>query len=378
MILLVLLLAVCCSGRSHAVIVPGKTVLRSLTQAGSPSGSLRQSLRLRHEFRYSWDSADLDVGLETFMNQSTKKAGIGTLRPERPFLIRTLGQESDGPNQSGLQLERFLWSKESGKYSFRIGRQPITLGRGQAFSVLDLINPFSPHSVDPSYKPGVDALRVTMHASDTSSIEWIHALNRSSSDYASLLRYSFLQAGRDHEILAGRYRQMDFLGFALEGQLLPDFGIAFEGLLLGLNQNAISAATMTVRRYYSRERELALGYYYHELGAKDRQGLNALPLSFAYREQWLTMAARNAIRLSYTQKLGPLLGFGLALTRNLDDDSMFLQPHISYNLGNNVDVSLFLYHGFGTSRDSSSLLLPRRSEYGDSGSGAVLFLTWSF
>ncbi|MBT8492696.1 MAG: hypothetical protein KJO07_06520 [Deltaproteobacteria bacterium] len=53
-----------------------------------------------------------------------------------------------------------------GRLTVTAGRQPVTFGRGQLWSPLDLVGTFALTEVDRDYKPGVDALRLDLGIGD--------------------------------------------------------------------------------------------------------------------------------------------------------------------------------------------------------------------
>ncbi len=67
-------------------------------------------------------------------------------------------------DQSQLTLrDRIDWGfvrLTKGRYSFTVGRQPITFGRGVLWTPEDLVDPFSPFQIDTEFKPGLDAARI--------------------------------------------------------------------------------------------------------------------------------------------------------------------------------------------------------------------------
>lgn len=62
------------------------------------------------------------------------------------------------------RVDRLVLSAKLPSVDVSVGRQPISFGSGRVFTPLDLVNPFSPATIDAEYKPGVDAVRVDGYA----------------------------------------------------------------------------------------------------------------------------------------------------------------------------------------------------------------------
>jgi len=106
--------------------------------------------------------------------------------------VLSLGQGSHAPlwlplewtatDRSGYQVtNRIDWAyvrHRSRNVSFTLGRQPVTIGRGQIWTPEDLLAPFSPLQFNTDFKPGVDALRVDWNASSDTSLLLVGALGK--------------------------------------------------------------------------------------------------------------------------------------------------------------------------------------------------------
>jgi hypothetical protein len=76
---------------------------------------------------------------------------------------------------------RIDWAYVRGTFgglSVTLGRQPVTLGRGQLWTPEDLLVPFSPLQLDTEYKPGIDAARVDFTLSDRSTLLVVGSLGK--------------------------------------------------------------------------------------------------------------------------------------------------------------------------------------------------------
>ncbi|MGH7143704.1 MAG: hypothetical protein ACREJ2_06145 [Planctomycetota bacterium] len=109
-------------------------------------------------------------------------------------------------------LDRLLFAWHPNWGEVTVGRQAIGLGRGVLFGALDLFAPFSPLAVDREWRPGVDAVRVERHLTDSSSIEAIAVGGTDWAQSAGLVRMRGYLGPADAEIMAGVRAQDLFAG----------------------------------------------------------------------------------------------------------------------------------------------------------------------
>ena len=86
-------------------------------------------------------------------------------------------EEAVDPSVMSLQgrTDRLNLSMTAGPLTLTVGRQPITLGHGFAFTPMDLVSPFFPTTVDQEYKPGVDAVTADLFFGMSTQVSLITA-----------------------------------------------------------------------------------------------------------------------------------------------------------------------------------------------------------
>lgn len=370
----------------------GKTTIRSTAQRASTnlnfpglsSTAYISEWKIRRDTLFKTGPGHLETALEASIRPSSSQnlilpsgAGAG-VNPATAFEIKDLDWNGNDNLRGRLRLDRFNYSQDLGPYSFTLGRQAITLGKGRSFSVLDVLNPFSPQSLDTTYKPGIDALRLEKILGDTGGIEFIITARANQGRESIIAKYRQLVGSLDMELVLGEFRQRKLLGLSLEGEmqqlgLHAEIGLIERDPLVDAyfngNGNYALAGVLGLEKRLNSDDSISIAYLYHELGAKNLLQLNQSIFHGPILERWLWNSSRQYLRFSLTKKLEPLKTFFSSLQYNLEDDSIFFQPGISYNLSSNLDLSLFAWQGFGKIRNS---------EFADTGLGFGLFIKWVF
>ena len=77
--------------------------------------------------------------------------------------------------QSSVSIDRLWYHWRHKSFDITIGRQAIGLGTSHFISVLDIMAPFSPGTLDSTYRPGVDSIRVQSAYGDSGERDFIFA-----------------------------------------------------------------------------------------------------------------------------------------------------------------------------------------------------------
>jgi len=368
----------------------GKTTIRSTAQRASTYLSewkIRQDSLFDIHQGYLETAVEASIRLQSSQNLILPSGAGAGVNPATAFEIKDLDWNGGGSLNARLRLDRFSYSKDFGPYTFTLGRQAITLGKGNSFSVLDVLNPFSPQSLDATYKPGIDALRIEKIMGDTGGMEIIITSGSNQGRENIISKYRKLMGRVDTELILGEFRQRKMAGLSLEGEI-SDLGILTE---LGLIErdmrsdayfngggNYALAAVLGLSKRLSSEDTVSLSYLYHELGAKNLIQLNQSFLHGPLVDKWLWNSSRQYLRFSLIKKLDSLKTLLSSLQYNLEDESVFFQPGISYNLASDLDLSVFAWKGFGKQSQITRAGVIRQSEFGDIGLGIGLFIKWVF
>jgi hypothetical protein len=252
-----------------------------------------------------------------------------------------------------------------------VGRQAITWGTNYFWPALDLFAPFAPNRIDRDYKPGVDAVRVTVPVGAFSEVEVVAAIvGESSRDDAAAGVLGRFHVGRaDLGIMAGRFHGDDVVGgfvtADVQGTSLRaevshtrsddpldaarDRARFWRGSV-GLDRMIGSEVLVTLEVSWNGYGVADTGRYLQELAGSDRIArgeVNAL--------------GRRHVGLSVAWDLHPLWTLQNVLLVNVDDDSLLWAPAARWSIGNDSEIVFGAQLSVGAGLDDGGRA---RSEYG--------------
>jgi hypothetical protein len=270
-----------------------------------------------------------------------------------------------------LRLDRAMVAGRQGPLGFTLGRQPISFGRGTFFTPLDLVNPFLPTTLDSSYKPGVDAVRLDGYLGEATSLTLAAAYAGDWDLQGSVLAayaqttlgtwdLGLLVAAAHADLVGGLSANGSLgpVGLRLEGSLTrPDpEGEAplLDPLLATFDQPTAGA----LRDPYVRallgadwkpwEKTFLSGeLYLQTLGESDPQLYLPRSSDPHYLRGELWLAGRTYAAIAVQQELRPTLNSGLSLIANLGDPSALAGLNVSWSIADNADLVFGGYAGLG-------------------------------
>lgn len=246
----------------------------------------------------------------------------------------------------------------------RFGRQRIAWGTGKIFNPTDVLNPFSPLSVERDERRGVDAFYLRRGLGALSQSEAAYAPQDNWPQSALLLRLKTNLSNYDFSAMGGKIASSsnsfmlggDFAGNWLDGTLRGEWSYSapktrspFWKACLGYDY-AFGGDT---RLPGLKDAAASIEFFHNGAGATRRLAYNYGAL-FSGRE---IVVARDYLGLILSKDLHPLLKLDLTALANLNDSSHFLGPSLQWNAVNN----LFLTAGwqrFGGTRLSEYGRLP--------------------
>lgn len=208
-----------------------------------------------------------------------------------------------------------------GDIDLTLGRQRVPWGKGWFWSPLDMFNPVSPTAIERDERGGVDAALLTFSKGRVSSLSLLYIPQRDFLD-STAGRIVFPLASYDIAISAGRHMERGFAGLDFAGYV-GDGG--FYGELVSIeNIKGDQKLNYLFSGNYNFESSLYIMIEYFRNGGAIVPG--AL-LSYGGEEY-------VGIQISY--ELTPLTRWDNYLIFNLDDNSRFLSPTLSYSLSDNI------------------------------------------
>ncbi len=289
------------------------------------------------------------------------QTGVGRRAPE----LIDLTWEADTGNTSRIQgrTDRAVVTLSRPGVDVALGRQPVTFGSGMIFTPMDVVNPFTPATIDTEYKPGIDALRVDGYAGVAGQVTGVAAWARSrpatdpNAGPAELSDALLAVAGQ------GTVGVTDLQGLVALARAEPVIGL---GVLTGIGPVGVHGeGTLTWPVEDARESEpfvravvgadgrptsttfLAGEVAYQGTGATDPAEYLEVAEGprFARGEIW--QMGRWYAALSVAQEVTPLLSTSLAVISNLADPSALVAPGLSWSVDDNSVVTVGGYVGVG-------------------------------
>ncbi len=279
----------------------------------------------------------------------TFSTGVGKDAPEAvPLTVEV----TEGDSFSTIfRIDRASMAWELGRFRLTAGRQPVTFGQGQVFTPLDLVAPFTPTTLDTSYKPGVDSLRADLFVGMAGRISAVAAYLGEWGPEGS----AFVLQGQ------GTIVTVDLGGFAglLYGE--PVFGLSVYAPIGPIGLYGDLALTVTDPEEEEVEfrgvvgllarpgstTTLSVEVYGQTFGTKQARDyfIEASGERYARGELWLAGHLYAAVALG--QEITPLVNLNVALIGNLLDPSFMLSPSLSVSIASNADLSIGAQIGLG-------------------------------
>ena len=328
---------------------------------------------------WSWELA-----FETNSNFQSG-AGAGSANSiESPLRLFDMHTElSNRPSSThSTFIDRFWYHWRYKDFDITLGRQAIGLGTSHFISVLDIMAPFTPGTLDSTYRPGVDAIRVQTAHGDSGERDFIAAFSPEESMHSFIYRQRLLRGNYDFETIIGRVYERNFIGFGFEGssRRLGQWGeLAFferkdsDTLRTGSDKFAFSAV-FGAEYFLADGREWGVSYFHQDFGASNSIQRIKLITEPIANQGWLTLSGRNYVHLSFSHLLRPLIKDNYNAIFNLQDNSGFYQPRIDINLKDNVNLSIFAWITSGKASSNPT----QSTEFGSLANGAGLFLQYYF
>lgn len=236
------------------------------------------------------------------------------------------------------RLYRAVIQVSAGDTDVRIGRQRIAWGTGRFWSPLDLLNPFSPVTLEREERAGVDAVLVEHKLDALSRVSAAYAPSRVPGSSSRALQWHGNVREVDYSVTAGRFGGADALGIDLAGQVggsgvraevtrtRPQRGAAFWQLLLGIDHAFANTLTLSAEAYRDGS------------GTGDPGQYDFTPLATGQRRS----LARHYAGVRAAFDITPLLKVIGEAVANLDDGSRYLGPRLVWSWRTNAEASFGL------------------------------------
>nr|WP_320048327.1 hypothetical protein [uncultured Desulfuromonas sp.] len=286
----------------------------------------------------------------------------------------------DDHNTSQLDLDRCALSTTLGRHQITLGRQAIGFGRITLYSPLDIIAPFAPDALITDVRPGIDALRWNVNLSASSQLQAIQIWGEDTTGNGTLVAFETLRNWGDLLLLGGELAGRPMFGLGVAGQW-HGVGIKAEAATYGCKPRdegkdphdkfTIAALELDARLFA--DIYLTIDYLFNGCGSDHPKDAAMLLSSAFYQEQRAYLTGRHYLVSSLSAELHPLITMELFTLINLGDGSVLVRPGLNASLSDNL--SLDLHYAWMVGKQSASV---PKSEFGDQGDLATLFLSYYF
>ncbi len=251
-----------------------------------------------------------------------------------------------GDLQVIIEVDRLNLAWERPDFRLAVGRQAITWGVNFFWPVLDLFAPFPPERIDREYKPGVDAVRLTLPLGGLSELEVIGAGQGSSlrqdGSVGALARFHLGAA--DLGVMAGWFHGDQVAGGFVTANV-RDTGLRAEVAFTKseespdeIGHDRFWRASAGLDRQLTPSLSLTAELAWNGFGASDPRDYPVVAASDRVQRGEVTSLGKWYAGTSLAWQAHPLLSLTGTLLLNLGDGSALLLPHGDWSLSDNVAV----------------------------------------
>jgi hypothetical protein len=287
------------------------------------------------------------------------RTGVAPTAPQLFPLNWDLFAEEGSTFQAVGRTDRLWFRLSRPGLDLTVGRQPISFGSGTFFTPLDLVNPFTPATIDTEYKPGLDGARLDVYrgvsGQVTAAVVWTGEPVGSGSDTnlrANLTVAAFGQGtvgSTDLGAFLGLVHGDAVAGLTARGSLGP-VGVHADGtvtappgdepwftrIVVGADGRPTGWLTLSGELYYQSSGKANPDEYLTVLAGP----------RYVRGELWL--AGRVYGGVAAQVQVTPLLTAGVASFVNLEDPSAMIAPTLSWSVAEDADVVVGGYAGWGS------------------------------
>jgi hypothetical protein len=324
------------------------------------------------------------LGANTFLTPSSFKTPYRT-----PYLAWTFW--ATGAVTGQMAVDRLRVHRSFGPVDISIGRFPINHSVTFLFTPNDFFAPFSATTLNKTYKPGVDALRINLGLGELSGLEVLGVLGSGAngepawSSSAITARLETVLAGFHGSIIGGKLAGRWIVGGTLQGDIkgvglraeghfgMPDS--TGDGHIDGALYGQLAARVEHSWPWHN----LTLGGEYAYFSDGAAAAADYLTRAARLFPDELPYLGRHYAGVNAAIDLIAILNLGVVGLVNAADGSGIATLSLVYNASNEVDLSLGMLAGWGRRPIAASDgALTLRSEFGATPITAFFQTTVSF
>jgi hypothetical protein len=298
---------------------------------------------------------------------------------------------TNGSIDGQMAVDRLRFTRSFGPVDISIGRFPINHSVTFLFTPNDFFAPFSATTLNKTYKPGVDALRVNIGLGQLSGLEILGVLGSDAngtpawSRSALTARFETVLLGFHGSIIGGKLAERWILGGTLQGDI-KGIGLRAEGHFGMPDKDGDGRMDGPMYGQVAARIEHSWPWHNLSIGGEYAYFSDGAPApadyiirAGAFFPDELPYLGRHYAGVNGAIDIIPILNLGVVGLVNAADGSGITTVSLTYNASNEVDVSLGMLAGWGyRPRQDATGALVLRSEFGATPITAFLQTTISF
>jgi len=347
-------------------------------------GDLPRQVGYEANFYFELSRGPTSLGANTFLTPSSFNTPYRT-----PYLGWTFW--STGSVTGQMAVDRLRVHRSFGPVDISIGRFPVNHSVTFLFTPNDFFAPFSATTLNKSYKPGVDALRVNVGLGALSGLEVLGVLGSGKngdpawSSSAVTARLETVLAGFHGTIIGGKLAARWIVGGTVQGDIkgiglraeghfgMPDAD--GDGHIDGPLYGQLAARVEHSWPWHN----VTIGGEYAFFSDGAEAAADYLARAARLFPDELPYLGRHYVGVNAGIDLIPILNLGVVGLVNAGDGSGITTVSLVYNASNEVDLSLGMLAGWGWRPIASAGGTPAlRSEFGATPITAFFQTTVSF
>ena len=269
-------------------------------------------------------------------------------------------------------FDRAYLEYRNGDWEVRIGRQRINWGTSTVWNPNDIFNAYSFFDFDYEERPGSDAIRVVKYFGVASSMELAVKSAKNIDETVAALLYKFNTGNYDIQLLSGIAFGDVVAGLGWAGNL---GNASFKGEISYFTPYEKSGGKDGVSITGGLDYSFKNGIYLMGSYLFNSDGMKSLPSNSGFLLSTQRLSARNlmpyknSVILLSSYPATPLLSVGMGIMSFPGDNSLFLNPTLTYSLTQSIDIGLFGQLFYGNKQNG---------DYGAISESGFLRFKWSF
>ncbi len=257
------------------------------------------------------------------------------------------------PLSDSMYLDNIYVNAAFPGFDISIGRQPISLGTGYVWNPLDIFN--RKELVDPTYEqPGVNAVRLEYYLNEKFTLDFILSpdtnftqpsgmiqikSNLGSFDYSvNVARKNHLYPFWEDEDTVSTHRETSFIGGSFTGEI-SEFGMWGETLWSLSSNNSAGDVSYGLDHTFNNGLYVMLEGYHNSLGAEKDRLFDFHYLNYFSGETKSLM--QNYFFSLLSKQVNDYVSCSVFIYGNLDDNSFMYAPQLSWEVLQDVSLSVF-------------------------------------